>query len=341
MNRRKDIMKKRALGKEGPLVSSMGLGCMAMSEFYGKRPDEAASGEVIRTALDLGINFLDTADTYGDGHNEELVGRAVKRFRREAGGEVIVASKFGIVRTPGSYERQICGRPDYVRSALEASLGRLGMDTLDLYYIHRIDIRVPIEETMGALSDLVAEGKLRYIGLSEPSVATLARAHKVHPVTCVQSEFSLFTREPETGLFPFLRENGIGFVPYSPLGRGMLTGTLTLDGLTADKEDLRQHLPRTGAAHFDHNAALVDALMPIARERGISLPVLALAWVLCKGEDIVPIPGTRRVEYLKENIRAAEIRLTPDEMNAIESVFHMNAPAGDRYTPEGMKGVNG
>ena len=333
-------MEKRQLGKEGPLVSAMGLGCMAMSEFYGARPDGAAAIEVIRTALDLGVTFLDTADTYGDGHNEELVGRTVRRFRKEGGQEVTVASKFGIVRQPGSYERKICGRPDYVRSALEASLERLGLETLDLYYIHRIDATVPIEETMGALSDLVTEGKIRYVGLSEPSVSTLERAHKVHPVTCVQSEFSLFTREPETGLLPFLREHGIGFVPYSPLGRGMLSGTLTAEKLKADPKDLRQHLPRTGAEYFDHNAALVDALVPIAREREISLPVLALAWVLCKGDDIVPIPGTRRVTYLKENTQAAKIRLTSDEMAAVESVFHMDAPAGERYTPEGMKGVN-
>ena len=334
-------MEKRQLGKDGPRVSAMGLGCMAMSEFYGKRPDDACAREVIRTALDLGVTFLDTADTYGDGHNEELVAGAVKTWQQETGQRAFIASKFGIVRKKGAYQRQICGRPEYVRSALEASLGRLGLETIDLYYIHRIDITVPIEETMGALSDLVREGKIRFIGISEPSVATLSRAHKVHPVTCVQSEFSLFTREPEKELLPFLREQGIGFVPYSPLGRGMLTGALTREKLTSDETDMRQYLPRTRGENFDHNAALVNAMIPMARDRGLPLSTLALAWVLSKGEDIVPIPGTRQSRYLKENIRAAKIRLTPGEMEALESVFHMDAVQGERYTPEGMKGLNG
>ncbi len=334
-------MEKRQLGKQGPRVSAMGLGCMAMSEFYGERPDEAAARAVIRAALDLGVDFLDTADTYGDGHNEALVAGAVKIWQRETGKRAFIASKFGIVRRPGSYEREICGRPEYVRSAVEASLNRLGLETIDLYYIHRVDARIPIEETMGALSDLVREGKIRYLGISEPSVATLARAHKVHPVTCVQSEFSLFTREPEEALLPFLREQGIGFVPYSPLGRGMLTGTLTREKLTLDAKDMRQYLPRISGENFDHNTALVEALIPIARDRDIPLSTLALAWVLSKGEDIVPIPGTRRIRYLKENIRAAEIRLTADEMESLESVFHMDAVVGERYTPEGMKGLNG
>ena len=331
-------MKKRQLGKNGPIVSAMGLGCMAMSEFYGQR-DDAASKAVIRTALEKGINFLDTADTYGNGHNEALIADVLNQWRRQTGTAVVVASKFGIVRRAGNYEREICGRPDYVRAALEASLKRLGMDCLDLYYIHRIDTRVPIEETMGALSELVQEGKIRYVGLSEPSAATLIRAHAVHPVTCVQSEYSLFTREPETELFPVLREKGIGFVPYSPLGRGMLTGKLTRKSLS-DKADLRQYLPRTSGENFERNRALVSALTPVAQARQISLATLALAWVMNKAEDIVPIPGTRNLGYLEENIKAAEVRLSAEEVNAIESVFRPGAAAGERYTAEGMKGVN-
>ncbi|MEH0022127.1 MAG: aldo/keto reductase [Desulfobacter sp.] len=329
-------MEKRRLGKNGPRVSAVGLGCMGMSEFYGPRNDEV-SRQVIRKALEMGVTFLDTADTYGNGHNEELIAGVIKKWHRETREKIFVATKFGIVRKPGSYEREICGRPEYVRAAVDLSLKRLGLDTLDLYYIHRIDTRVPIEETMGALSDLVSQGKIRYIGLSEPSVPTLLRAHTVHPVTCVQSEYSLFTRDPEAELLPALREKGIGLVPYSPLGRGMLSGKLTLEGIS-DKQDMRQNLPRTSAEYFDRNLALVSRLEAIAGSRNIS--TAALAWVLNKGDDIVPIPGTRKIPYLQENIRAADIRLTRDEMSAVESVFHSNAVCGERYSPEGMKGVN-
>ncbi len=331
-------MEQRQLGKNGPLVSAMGLGCMAMSEFYGRRDDEK-SRKVISRALDLGINFLDTADTYGNGHNEELVAGVVRQWQRETTAKVVIASKFGIVREKGEYRRQICGRPDYVRTALEASLKRLGLDHLDLYYIHRVDAGVPIEETMGALSCLVREGKIRYVGISEPSVATLERAHRIHPITCVQSEYSLFTREPEKELLPFLREKGIGFVPYSPLGRGMLTGKLTREKM-ADSQDMRRFLPRTGERHFDANASLVESLGQMAGQRGVSPSVMALAWVLGKGKHIIPIPGTRTLKYLEENLSAASIELTKGENETIEGVFHMGAASAERYTLEGMKGVN-
>jgi len=331
-------MDKRELGKSGLSVSAMGLGCMAMSEFYGNR-DERVSEQVIRRALDLGVRFLDTADTYGNGHNETLVGRMVRTWQKETGKRAVIASKFGIVRKPGSYEREICGRPDYVRTAAEASLKRLGLESLDLYYVHRIDTSIPIEETMGALSNLVQEGKIRYIGLSECSVETLDRAHKVHPITCVQSEYSLFTREPEDELMPFLKENGIGFVPYSPLGRGMLTGKLTQKGIS-ENGDMRQFLPRTSKENFDTNAALVACLAEMGQQRHLSAAVMALAWVLGKGREIVPIPGTRTIRWLEENISATQVVLTEEENTAIENIFEKGAVFGERYTAEGMKGVN-
>ncbi len=328
-------MKKRTLGYEGPEVSELGLGCMGMSEFYGSS-DERNSVKVMLRALEKGITMLDTADCYGNGHNERLISQLIKQWPEE----LFIASKFGIVREPGVYERKICGRPEYVREAAEASLKRLGIETIDLYYIHRIDTDVPIEETVGAMSDLVREGKIKYIGLSEASPQTVLKAHAVHPVSCVQSEYSLFTRDVEKTLLPVLRENGIGFVPYSPLGRGMLTGKLTKQ--TMEREgDVRKYFPRSSGENYDKNMSLVHQLGTLAAEKGVSSPQLALAWVLSQGDDIIPIPGTKRIEYLEENIQAADISLGKGDLERMEAIFRPGAVKGERYTPEGMKGVNG
>ncbi len=328
-------MKTRKLGTDGPVVSAIGLGCMAMSEFYG-RSDDAESKMVIRKALEMGITMLDTADTYGNGHNEELIGQVLRNWQ----GRTCVATKFGIVRKPGEYARTICGKPEYVREAVEASLKRLGIETIDLYYVHRIDPAVPIEDTIGVMSQLVSEGKIRYIGLSEPSVATVLRAHKVHRIAAVQSEYSLFTREMESELLPVLQREGIGFVPYSPLGRGFLTGKVDQQSIS-QQDDFRKLLPRNQGDNYTHNMKLVDNLQGIANDKGVTAAQLALAWVLAKGEGIVPIPGTRRQRYLEENIAAANIELTECEIKHIESVFGIGVVAGERYTIEGMVGLNG
>ena len=327
-------MKKRTLGANGPEVSAIGLGCMAMSEFYGES-DEAAAKRVISAALERGITMLDTADTYGFGHNEKLIADALKEWS----GEVFVATKFGIVRKPGQYERSICGRPGYVRQAAEASLRRLGRETIDLYYIHRIDTDVPIEDTVGAMSELVREGKIRYIGVSEPAVETVRRAHVVHPVAAVQTEYSLWTRHVEQQLFPTLRELGIGFVPYSPLGRGFLTGKLDAEALEPD--DFRRLMPRAQGENLLHNLRLVQKIKPIADDKGITLAQLALAWLLSKGEDIIPIPGTRRLAYLEENLAAVEVRLSQEEIEAIDAIFSPQAVQGERYPKAGMVGIDG
>lgn len=329
-----DAMKKRILGSNGPTVSAVGLGCMGMSEFYGST-DDTQSRKIILTALENGVTMLDTADTYGDGHNERLISDVLKEWDRE----VFIATKFGIVRTPGVYERKICGRPEYVKKAVESSLKRLNIDTVDLYYIHRIDIDVPIEETIGAMSELVKEGKIQHIGISEPSVETVLKAHAVHPITCIQSEYSLFTRDIEDDLLPVLRKNGIGFVPYSPLGRGMLTGKLTKTSME-DKNDLRKYLPRTSEEHFDDNIRLVNRLKNIADSKEMTLSQLALAWVLSRGDDIVPIPGTRNINYLIENVKSVDFKLDDDDIRQIETAVYPGAVKGDRYTQEGMKGVN-
>jgi aryl-alcohol dehydrogenase-like predicted oxidoreductase len=334
LNERGDLMEQRKLGKEGPEVSAIGLGCMAMSEFYGAS-DDAASTEVIFAALEAGITMLDTADTYGHGHNEELIGRVLKRW----GGKVFVASKFGIVRKKGEYRREICGRPEYVKAAVEASLGRLGRERIDLCYVHRVDANVAIEETVGALSDLAAQGKLRYIGLSEPSVETLRRAHAVHPITAVQSEYSLWTRDAERGIMPVCRELGIGFVAYSPLGRGVLTGRI--DRSLIDREgDMRRFLPRFSAENFAANMDVTAKFVDMARRKGIAPSRMALAWILAKGDDIVPIPGTRRMTYLMENIGSTEVRLDQEEIGILDDLFAPGMIRGARYTPEGMAGVN-
>jgi aryl-alcohol dehydrogenase-like predicted oxidoreductase len=328
-------MKARKLGVNGPVVSAIGLGCMAMSEFYG-RSDDVESKKVIRKALEMGITMFDTADTYGNGHNEELIGQVLHDWP----GEVCIATKFGIVRKPGEYTRTICGKPEYVREAVEGSLKRLRIETLDLYYIHRIDTTVPIEETVGVMSELVSEGKIRYIGLSEPSVATVLKAHKTHPIAAVQSEYSLFTREMEKELIPVLHREGIGFVPYSPLGRGFLTGKVDKQCIS-EPDDFRKLLPRSQGENYTHNMKLVENLQSLARDKGITSAQLALAWVLAKGDDIVPIPGTRRDTYLEENIAAVDLELTKQDLEHLDTVFGAGAVAGERYTAEGMVGLNG
>lgn len=327
-------MKKRRLGAHGPIVSALGLGCMAMSEFYGPT-DDTVSKSVILSALEQGLSMLDTADTYGNGHNEELIGRALKEWS----GEVFVATKFGIVRKPGEYARSICGKPEYVRQACEASLRRLGRDHIDLYYAHRIDETVPIEETVGAMSGLVQAGKVRYIGLSEPGVVTLRRAHAVHPVAAVQSEYSLWTRDVEAEMLSVLRELGVALVPYSPLGRGALTGKLDSRSI-AGEGDLRPMLPRFSEKNLKTNMARTQILLDLAEEKNILPAQAALAWLLAKGDDIIPIPGTRRIEYLKQNLAAADIALSVEEIDMLDRVFAPGAIEGARYTPEGMAGVN-
>ncbi|HZT53936.1 MAG TPA: aldo/keto reductase [Gaiellaceae bacterium] len=317
-------METRALGTQGLEVSALGLGCMGMSEFYGPA-DEAEAMATIHRALELGVTFLDTADMYGLGANEELVGRAI-RGRRD---EVVLATKFGNVRhADGS--REVRGDPAYVRQACDASLRRLGVEHVDLYYQHRVDRRVPIEETVGAMAELVAAGKVRYLGLSEASPETIRRAHAVHPISALQSEYSLWTRDPELGPLPVCRELGIGFVAYSPLGRGFLTGRIrSPEDLLED--DFRRHNPRFQGANLRRNLDLLRAVEEIAGARGCTPAQVALAWVLGRGPDVVPIPGTKRRRYLEENVRALELRLGDDELARLEEAFPPGAAAGERY----------
>lgn len=313
-------------------VSALGLGCMGMSEFYGEA-DEQESIRVIHRALDLGVTFLDTADMYGVGRNEELVGRAI-RGRRD---EVVLATKFGNVRGPNGERLGINGRPEYVRQACDASLKRLGVDHIDLYYQHRVDPDTPIEETVGAMAELVQAGKVRFLGLSEASAATLRRANAVHPITALQSEYSLWTRDPEEEVLPTCRELGIGFVAYSPLGRGFLSGQFrSPEDLPAD--DFRRHNPRFQGENFQKNLRLVEAVQDMAREKGCTPSQLALAWLLAQGNDIVPIPGTKRVRYLEENLGALDVHLNADDLAQLEAVFPLGAAAGERY-PD-MSSVN-
>jgi aryl-alcohol dehydrogenase-like predicted oxidoreductase len=330
-------MQTRAIGQLS--VGAIGLGCMGMSEFYGPT-DEEVSLSVLERALELGVTMLDTADMYGIGHNERLLGRFFKarHGRRE---RVTLATKFGIRRKPGEYARTIDNSPAYIREACEASLMRLGIDHIDLYYVHRLEPGRPVEETVGALAELVREGKIRAIGLSEPSAATLERAHKVHPITSVESEYSLWTRDPETnGVFDTCKRLGIGFVAYSPLGRGFLTGAIT-DVESLPKGDFRGTLPRLQKGCIEANLARLGAINAIAMANGCTTAQVALAWVLAQPQGVVPIPGTKRLKYLEENVAAANVQLSQTCIARLDEAFPAGADYGPRYSPEGMKGVGG
>ena len=327
-------MKTRKLGNQGLEVSALGLGCMGMSEFYGSG-DEQEAISTIHQAIDLGVNFLDTADMYGPFTNEKLVGRAIKDRRDR----VIIATKFGNVRSAEGGWLGINGKPEYVRKSCDESLQRLGVDVIDLYYQHRVDLTVPIEETVGAMAELVQQGKVRYLGLSEAAPATIRRAQAIHPISALQTEYSLWSRDPEDEILPTLRELGIGFVPYSPLGRGFLTGAIASpDDFAPD--DFRRVSPRFQGENFAKNLELVEQVKAIANEKGITAGQLALAWLLVQGDNIVPIPGTKRRKYLEENIGAVTVTLTTEDIHRINAVAPQGIAAGDRYPAQNMSALN-
>jgi aryl-alcohol dehydrogenase-like predicted oxidoreductase len=327
-------MQRRKLGTNGPEVSTFGLGCMGMSDFYGPVED-ARSIEVIHRALDMGINFFDTADMYGVGHNEQLVGRALRDRRDRA----VIATKFGIVRAPDGTFLRIDGSPKYVREACEASLRRLGIDVIDLYYQHRVDPNTPIEETVGAMAELVREGKVRYLGLSEAAPETIRRAHAVHPITALQTEYSLWSRDPEDEILPLCAELGITFVAYAPLGRGFLTGAIrSIDDLAPD--DWRRNNPRFQGENFQKNLALVDAVREMARAKGCTPAQLALAWLIARNKHVVPIFGTRSIERLKENLGALDVELTLEDLARIDAIAPAGIAAGTRYPEAAMQALN-
>jgi aryl-alcohol dehydrogenase-like predicted oxidoreductase len=328
-------VKKRALGRQGLAVSELGLGCMGMSDFYGPASEDEAIATIHR-AIDRGVDFIDTADIYGPFTNEALVGRAL-RGRRD---RVVLATKFGNVRSADGKFLGIDGRPEYVRQACDASLQRLGVDHIDLYYQHRVDRKVPIEDTVGAMAELVRAGKVRTLGLSEAAAATIRRAHATHPISALQSEYSLWTRDPEADILPTVRELGIGFVAYSPLGRGFLTGRFRTDADLADSDFRAQH-PRFQADNRTRNLALVDRVRAIAADKGVTAGQLALAWVLSRGDDVVPIPGTTTRAHLDENLAAADLRLTADDIARLDAAVPAGAVAGDRYPERGMATING
>jgi aryl-alcohol dehydrogenase-like predicted oxidoreductase len=330
-------MHTRQLGKDGPQVSAIGLGCMGMTDFYTTGSDTREAVATLHRALELGINLLDSADMYGPHTNEELIGQAIRGKRDQ----VFLASKFGIVRDPANpAARGVNGRPEYIRQSIEGSLKRLGVETLDLYYQHRMDPSVAIEETIGAMADLVKAGKVRYLGLSEASVATLERAHKVHPISALQSEYSLWSRDPEdNGCLAACQRLGIAFVPYSPLGRGFLTGALkSPDDFAAD--DYRRLSPRFQGDNFAKNLLLVEQVQALAAAKGVTAGQLALAWVLAQGDYLIPIPGTKQRKYLEQNVAALEVKLSPSELAALEAIFPASAVAGQRYAEESMKQLN-
>ena len=330
-------MHTRQLGKDGPQVSAIGLGCMGMTDFYTTGSDTREAVATLHRALELGINLLDTADMYGPHTNEELIGQAIRGKRDQ----VFLASKFGIVRDPANpAARGVSGRPEYIRQSIEGSLKRLGVETLDLYYQHRMDPGVPIEETVGAMADLVKAGKVRYLGLSEASATTLERAHKVHPISALQSEYSLWSRDPEdNGCLAACQRLGIAFVPYSPLGRGFLTGALkSADDFAAD--DYRRLSPRFQGDNFAKNLLLVEQVQALAAAKGVTAGQLALAWVLAQGDYLIPIPGTKQRKYLEENVEALDIKLSTSELQALQAIFPASAVAGQRYAEESMKQLN-